>query len=138
MNKLWILTLLFSFTASAAVPIKDGILFGFEKCKSLAVDLHKGQLKEEVTSSFDLHCKKQGDLEFKCSYFDPGSSKVSKTEVFSGGSDLGVADLQSVGGSRLRFLIGKSFASFASGPEQKVCAGIYLFEQDALKRKNIR
>ncbi len=127
---------LFSISvASANVPLRDNILFGFEKCKALSVDLENGQLKEAFSSSFDLHCKKKSNLEFSCNYFETGSSKVLKTEEFSGGSDLGVAELKNQAGNKIRFLIGKSYASFESVTDHKVCIGIYLFEQDALKKK---
>lgn len=99
------------------------------------MDLEKGQLKEAVTSSFDLHCLRLGDrpLELKCSYFDTGSNHKIKEEIFKGGSDLGVGELLN-GDKKIRFLIGKNFSSYESGSEQKVCAGIFLFEKDALKR----
>jgi hypothetical protein len=119
-----------------AVPLKDNILFGFEKCKSLSVDLEKGLLKEVPASSFDVHCKKKNETDFSCDFFETGSTKSIGLEVFSGGSELGVAELKDKHQRKLRFLIGKNFASYESGPEQKVCIGIYLFEQDALKKKS--
>lgn len=134
MTKLILILLLISF-ANANVPLKDNILFGFEKCKALSVDLENGQLKEALSSSFDLHCKKKGTLEFSCDYFDTGSNKVLKTEEYTGGSDLGVGELKNAAGNKIRFLIGKSYASFESATDHKVCIGIYLFEQDALKKK---
>ena len=134
MIKLIILLLSFNF-ANASVPLKDNILFGFEKCKALAVDLENGQLKEAVSSSFDLHCKKKDNLEFSCDYFDTGSNKVLKIEEFSGGSDLGVGELKNTAGNKIRFLIGKTYASYEAVTDHKVCIGIYLFEQDALKKK---
>lgn len=133
-----LLLLLLAAVPAAAVPLKDNILFGFEKCKSLSVDLEKGQLKEAVSSSFDVHCKKKGDMEFTCDFFATGSSKKISQEDFSGGSELGVAELKDKNNRKIRFLIGKNFASYESGPEQKVCIGIYLFEQDALKKKTTR
>lgn len=137
MRYLLFLTLV-SFKSLAAVPLKDNVLFAFEKCKALSVDLEKGQLREAVSSSFDLHCMKSADapLALKCYYFDAGSNKKLKEETFTGGSDLGVAELRESSGKVIKFLIGKNFASYESGPEQKVCAGIYLFEKDALKKKN--
>lgn len=138
--RLYCALFMLAFMASetfAAVPLSDNILFAFEKCKSLSVDLEKGQLKEAVSSSFDLHClrKNENPLEFKCSYFDAGSDKKLKDETFTGGSDLGVAELKNGSDKRIKFLIGKSFASFEAGSELKLCAGIYLFEKDALKRR---
>lgn len=86
--------------------------------------------------AFDLHCKRTSQaLELKCEFFETGGEKVKRSEIFTGGSDLGVASLTTATGLRLRFLIGKSFAAYESGPEQKVCAGIYLFEEEARKRR---
>ena len=124
-----------SVSAFGAVPLKDNILFGFEKCKSLSVDLEKGQLKETVTSSFDVHCRKKGDLELECTFYETGSSKKLSQENFTGGSDLGVGELKDIKGRKIRFLIGKNFASYESGSEQKVCIGIHIFEKDAMKVK---
>ena len=134
------LLILLTFTTFAAdvVPLKDNILFAFERCKTLAVNLEKGQLAETVTSSFDLHCKQSpaAALEFTCATFDTGSSKKLSESVFTGGSNLGKAEINDKQGQKLQFLIGKGFASYQSGPEQKVCAGIFIFEQDALKQKS--
>jgi hypothetical protein len=74
-------------------------------------------------------------MDFKCDYFDAGSTTKLKQEIFSGGSYLGVGELNEKSGNKIKFLIGKGFASFNSGTEQKVCAGIFIFEQDALKQK---
>jgi hypothetical protein len=129
--------ILMAISASAAgvVPVNDNILFAFEKCKELSVNLEKGQLRESLNSSFDLHCRKKDKLEFQCSYFDTGSSKKLNEETFTGGSDLGVGEFKNKSGSRIKFLIGKNFASYESGKELKACAGIFIFEKDALKRK---
>lgn len=118
------------------VPLKDNLLFAFEKCKMLAPDVEKGQLKETLESSFDLHCKKSSERDFKCDYFEASSNKKQKEETFNGDSDLGVAELKSADGKKIKFLIGKNFATYESGPELKACVGIYLFEQDALKKKS--
>lgn len=131
-----VILLLFPVLAFSAVPLRDNVLFGFEKCKSLSVDLEKGQLKEAVSSSFDLHCKKKEALTMSCDFFETGSSKKIEEHTFTGGSDLGVAELVDGKGRKIRFLIGKNYASYESGPEQKVCIGIYLFEKDALKAKS--
>lgn len=134
------LLIIFSFSSFAAdvVPLKDNILFAFERCKTLAVNLEKGQLAETVTSSFDLHCKQNvsSPLEFSCDTFDTGSNKKLSQAVFTGGSNLGKAELNDKAGRKIEFLIGKGFASYQSGPEQKVCAGIFIFERDALKQKS--
>lgn len=135
---LFILILVATPGYAGVVALKDNILFAFEKCKSLSVDLHKGQLKEAVVSSFDLHCLKVPDkpLDMKCIFFETGSQKKSSEAMFKGGSDLGEALLKDKEGRKIKFLIGKGFASFESPSEQKVCIGIYLFEHDALKRKS--
>lgn len=120
------------------VAIKDNILFGFEKCKELSVDLEKGQLIEAKTSSFDLHCKKVAgeELNFKCSFFETGSANKFHEAVFTGGSNLGIAELKDTEGQKIIFMIGKTFASYESGTRgNKVCAGVFIFEQDALKQK---
>lgn len=130
--------ILLSISASyAAVPLTDNVLFAFEKCKSLSVDLDKGQLKEAVATSFDVRCEKDADKknDLICSFYDTGSNKPLSKETFTGGSDLGVAEIKDKDGRKIKFLIGKQFASYESGPEQKVCAGIFIFEKEALKRK---
>lgn len=123
--------------AGAVVPLKDNVLFAFEKCKTLSTDLEKGQLVEAQAPTFDLVCKKReaDQLDFTCDFFDPGSTKKIAQEKFSGGSNLGAAELKSSAGTKIRFLIGKNFATFEAPGEFKVCVGFYLFEQDALKKK---
>jgi hypothetical protein len=129
-------SLLFFVWSVAAVPLRDNVLFAFEKCKSLSVDLHRGQLAEAVVPPFDLHCmKKENGDELTCFFFDPGSNKKTAEEVFKGGSDLGHAELKSSKGAIIKFLIGKQFASFVDTVDHKVCAGIYLFEDEARKKK---
>lgn len=121
------------------VPVKDNILFGFEKCKELSVDLEKGQLIEAKSSSFDLHCKKipGEDLNFKCGFFETGSSNKFHESIFTGGSSLGIGELKDADGQKLNFLIGKTFASFESGTKgNKVCAGVFIFEKEALRQKS--
>jgi hypothetical protein len=130
--------LFLSFTINAqTVSLKDNVLFGFEKCKSLSVDLEKGQLIEASSNSFDLHCRKisQESQDLKCSFFDAGSDKKINEIVFSGGSHLGAAELKDNNGRVIKFLIGKKFASYESPSERKVCVGIFIFEQDALKQR---
>lgn len=121
-----------------AVPIKDNILFAFDRCRELRVDLEKGQLKESLTTSFDLVCKKVrgAESEFQCEFFDTQTGKKILEEKFTGGSDLGVARLNSATSAEIKFLIGKKFASYDSIKERRVCVGIYLFEKDALKKKS--
>lgn len=130
------LLLFITHSTQAGVPLRDNILFAFEKCKTLNLDVEKGQLKETIEPSFDLHCKKSNEREFKCDYFGASSNKKEKEETFSGDSDLGVAELKSTAGKKIKFLIGKNYATYESGPELKACVGIYLFEQDALKKKS--
>jgi hypothetical protein len=129
--------LLTTSALAGVVPLTDNVLFAFEKCKSLSVDLQKGQLKEAPAPTFDLHCSRSKEVktDFDCAYFDTGSDKKLSQETYSGGSELGVAELKDKTGKKLKFLIGKGFASYESGPEQKVCIGIFIFEQDALKQK---
>lgn len=126
-----------SFVQAAIVPLSDNVMFAFEKCKTLSVNLEKGQLKEEVVSSFDMHCKKSEDkqLSFKCSSFDSSTDKKLGESTFTGGSELGAAELKDSEGRKISFLIGKGFAAYDSPIDHKVCIGIYLFEKDALKRK---
>lgn len=133
-----IILLTLSFVSANVVPLQDSILFAFEKCRALNVNLEKGQLSETVTSSFDLHCLKSSEnvLEFTCNFFDSGSNKKLGQETFTGGSHLGKAELVDKNGKRINFLIGKKFASYASGSEPKLCVGIFIFEKDALKQKS--
>ena len=141
-KRMIILSILFLFSlithASEVVPIRDNILFAFERCKTLSVNLEKGQLAESMTSSFDLHCKQSSSnaLEFVCDTFDTGSSKKLSQSIYTGGSNLGKAELIDKEGRKIQFLIGKGFASWQSGVDQKVCAGIFIFERDALKQRS--
>jgi hypothetical protein len=132
------LILLFITPAFAGVPLTDNVLFAFEKCKSLSVDLEKGQLKEAIAPSFDVRCEKVPETkeDLTCSFYDQGSTKALSKEAFTGSSDLGVAELKDKNGRKMKFLIGKGYASYESGTEQKVCIGIYIFEKEALKRKS--
>lgn len=128
----------FSSLYANVVPLNDSVLFAFERCKTLAVNLEKGQLTETMTSSFDLYCKQNvsSPLEYNCETFETGSSKKLTQSIFTGGSNLGEAELNDKEGRKLQFLIGKRFASYKSGPDQKVCAGIFIFERDALKQQS--
>jgi hypothetical protein len=130
----------FASIAGEIVPLKDNILLAFEKCKALSADLEKGQLVEAKASSFDLICKKMPSnvLEFSCDFFDTGSTKKITQDRFSGGSNLGVAELKSSTGTKIRFLIGKNFATFEAPQDFKICLGFYLFEEEALKKKAVR
>jgi hypothetical protein len=127
-----------SLVFAGSVPIKDNLLFGFEKCKSLSVDLEKGQLKENVSSSFDVHCKKNKNngLAFNCDFFETGSDKKFLTKEFTGGSDLGIAELKTNSGEVIEFLIGKKYSSFKSNKDLRACVGIFLFESEAIKKRS--
>lgn len=118
-------------------PLTDNVLLAFEKCKSLSADLEKGLLKEAPSAAFDVRCEKSAEKkdELSCSFYDQGSSKALSKETFTGGSDLGEATLTDKNGRKIKFLIGKGFASYESGPELKACVGIFIYEKDALKRK---
>lgn len=132
------LSLIFFFFGTAhAVPLSDNVLFAFEKCKTLSVDLEKGLLKESPADAFDIHCQKISDNPkgLKCSFFEQGSTKKIMEDIFTGGSELGAAELTDKNNRKIRFLIGKNFASYESGSELKACAGIHIFEKDALKKK---
>lgn len=122
---------------AGVVPLKDNILFAFERCKTLSVDLQKGRLNVAAAPAFDLHCRQtpENKLEFKCDAFEGASNKKLASENYLGGSNLGEAELKSNKGSKIKFLIGKTFASYESAIENKACAGIFIFEQDALKQK---
>lgn len=120
---------------SGVVVVKDNLLFAFERCRSLSVDLHKGQLRESEVSSLDLHCLKLSDpLKLNCVFFENGSDKKTNEEIFSGGSEFGIGDLRGEKGSRIKFLIGKGFASYSFPEDHRLCAGIFYFEKDALKK----
>jgi hypothetical protein len=116
------------------LPLKENLLFGFERCKALSVDLEKGQLKEELSNTFDVICRNKGEFQFSCEFYETGSSKKISEEVFTGGSELGIGELKSSVGQKITFLLGKPFASFQSTIEQKVCVGVFFFEREALKK----
>jgi hypothetical protein len=125
---------------SKIVPLQDNVVFAFEKCKSLSVDLEKGLLVESVSPSFDLHCKKVTDSletnDFLCDFFSQGGNKKNDQKRFSGGSELGNARLLSDSGMTINFLVGKKYASFVSSTETglKMCAGFFLYEKELLKK----
>lgn len=137
MKHLFLLLLVLSFDV-VAVPIKDNVLFAFEKCKTLVVDLEKGQLKEVLLPPFDVHCKKNSNsksTEFNCIFYNPENNQKIKEEIFSGNSELGLAELRKSNEEKINFLIGRKFASFDSLKDHTVCIGFYLFEEEALKQK---
>lgn len=119
------------------MPLQDNLLFAFDRCKILSVDLKSGKWEESYANSFDIHCKKSSDekKQMICAFFATDSSKEISQEIYKGGSELGAAELQGPEGKKITFLLGHKYASFESPSEKKVCAGIYLFEQEALKKK---
>jgi hypothetical protein len=119
---------------SKPLPLKDNLLFGFEKCRALSVDLEKGQITETPANTFDAVCRKKGDLNFSCEFYETGSTKKISEDAFTGGSELGIGELKSATGQKITFLIGKPFASFSSWSEQKACVGVFYFELDARKK----
>jgi len=119
------------------MPIQDNILFAFDRCKVISVDLKSGKWQESFDSSFDIHCRKSTDekKQMICDFFATDSSKKISQENYKGGSELGAAELLGPEGKKITFLLGHKYASFESPSEKKICAGIYLFEQEALKKK---
>lgn len=126
---------------SKIVPLSDNVVFAFEKCKTLSVDLDKGLLVESLSPSFDLHCKKRSDSmnsnEFLCDMFREGSNKKNEQIRFTGGSELGRAQLKSDDGMTINFLVGKKYASFSNQSEHQpqMCAGFFLFEKELMQKK---
>jgi hypothetical protein len=136
------LWLLYQPTAhSKVVPLSDNVVFAFEKCKTLSVDLEKGLLVESLSPSFDLHCKKISDSinsnGFLCDLFREGSNIKNEQIKFTGGSELGWAQLKSDSGMMINFLVGKKYASFSNQSEyqSQMCAGFFLFEKELMQKK---
>lgn len=128
--------------AAEVEPIQDNVLFAFERCQSLSVDLKKAGITSTNLPGFDMHCKSGSGLEFKCDYIDIKTNKHGQLEVFNGGKTGSKVVLTSKGGSSLKFLIGQQSAYYEtslSDNEQiqgkKICSGIFLLEKDALKLK---
>jgi hypothetical protein len=128
-------------THSKIVPLSDNVVFAFEKCKTLSVDLEKGLLVESLSPSFDLHCKKISDSMnsngLLCDLFREGSNKKNEQIRFTGGSDLGRAQLKSDTGMSINFLVGKKYASFSNQSEHQsqMCVGFFLFEKELMQKK---
>ena len=140
--KLFIASLLISSALADEIkPLDDNILFAFDKCKSITVDLNKTVLVEEVTAPFDIHCvnNESDKFQFKCDFFDAGSDKKKSLETLTGGRLVKMGDLSNKGGTKIAFSFEKGSASFQTPLEKshgmKVCAGIFLLEKDAKKRK---
>lgn len=137
LNALSLLILFPALAFAGPMPIQDNILLAFDRCKSLTVDLKTGQWQESYAPSFDIHCRKLNDEKIKlnCDFFATDSSKKLFQETYQGGSELGAAEFVGPEGKKIKFLIGHKYASFESPLEKKVCAGIYIFEKEALKKK---
>ena len=131
---------------AAEVPFGDNILFAFEKCKTLTVDLKAGTLTEVQVDGFDSHCKTQSSdqLEYTCESFDPNSQKKIGLEQLKGGKDKnGIGNLKNAGGGHIRVSLEKNTAQYETPIMdelgrtygRKMCVGIYLYEKEALKKK---
>jgi hypothetical protein len=144
-----VLNLLFLLVTSvyaAEIPFGDNILFAFEKCKTLNVDLNAGTLTEVQVDAFDLHCKTQDSdlMNYTCESFDPSSQKKIGLEQLKGGKDKnGIGNLRNAGGGYIRVSLEKNTAQYETplmdelGRKygRKMCVGIYLYEKDGLKKK---
>lgn len=137
MKGLSFLLLLPGLALGSPMPVQDNILFAFDRCKTFSVDLKTGKWLESFTTPFDIHCRKSSEdkLQLTCDFFATDSSKKLSQDIYTGGTELGAADLSGPNGKKIRFLLGYKFASFESPSEKKICTGIYLFEQEALKKK---
>ena len=131
---------------AAEVPFGDNILFAFEKCKTLTVDLKSGTLTEAQVDAFDLHCKVKGkdQMEYTCESFDTGSDKKTGLELLRGGKDKNnIGTLRNAGGGTIRLNVEKNTAQYETltmdevgiAYGRKMCVGIYLYEKEALKKK---
>lgn len=141
-----LLFLLFiSAQAAEMNPLNDNILFAFDKCKTISVDLNKTALVETVDPAFDIHClnNESDKLLFRCDFFDVGSKNKKALEALTGGRDGKIGQLSNKGGTTITFSLEKGTAAFDSPvaskelahPARKVCAGIFIFEKEALKKK---
>ena len=139
------LTLLFLTSAVYAAevePLQDNVLFAFERCQSLSVDLKKPGITSNNLPGFDMHCKSGTGLEFKCDYIDIKTNKRGQVEVFYGGKTGIKGILTSKGGTTLKFLTGQQSAYYETSltdneqiQGKKICSGIFLLEKEALKLK---
>ena len=138
--------LLVTSAFAAEVPFGDNILFAFEKCKTLTVDLKSGTLTEAQLDAFDLHCRVRGkdQMEYTCESFDPGSEKKIALELLRGGKDKNnIGTLRNVGGGSIRVNLEKNTAQYETPTMdevgiaygRKMCVGIYLYEKEALKKR---
>lgn len=75
--------------------------------------------------------------EFLCDMFREGSNKKNEQIRFTGGSELGRAQLKSDDGMTINFLVGKKYASFSNQSEHQpqMCAGFFLFEKELMQKK---
>lgn len=126
------------------LPLEDNILFAFERCQTLTVDLKKGGLQSATVPAFDIHCVNvpANNLEFKCDYIDVTTNKKMQLEVLNGGKKDSKVFLSSKGGTKIKFILGNQGAYYETPLSDneviqgsKVCSGIFLMEKDALKKK---
>lgn len=141
---LFIFGLLSSVEASDVLPLEDNMLFAFERCQTLTVDLKKGSLQSAAAPGFDIHCTNvpSNKLEYKCDYIDMKTNRKMQLEVLSGGKQDSNVNLASKGGTRIKFILGQQSAFYETPladneliQGSKVCAGIFLMEKEALKKK---
>lgn len=141
---IFFLLLLSPVFADDVQPLGDNILFAFERCQTLSVDLKKGGLQVATVPGFDMHCMMSASnaLEYKCDYIDLATNKKTQLEVVSGGKKSSNVSLMSKGGTTIRFIIGNQSAYYMTALSDnesiqgsKVCSGIFLLEKDALKKK---
>lgn len=125
-------------------PLEDNFLMAFDRCRSLGVNLQKGEMQVADLPSFDMHCisKESSSTEFKCDYIDVKTNKRTQLEILSGGKSGQDVSLSSIGGTKIKFRLGQQNAYFEtpltdneSIQGRKICAGIFLMEKEALKKK---
>lgn len=125
-------------------PLEDNVLMAFDRCRSLSVNLQKGEMQVSESPAFDMHCISKGNssTEFKCDYIDVKTNKRTQLEVLSGGKSDQDVSLSSIGGTKVKFRLGRQNAYFEtpltdneSIQGRRICAGIFLMEKEALKKK---
>ena len=74
-----------------------------------------------------------------CDLFREGSNKKNEQIKFTGGSELGRAQLKSDTGMSINFLVGKKYASLSNQSEHQsqMCAGFFLFEKEGVDYSSI-
>lgn len=130
-----------SLAADKVEPLGDNVLFAFDKCKVLYIDQQKPIIKTVDGPGFDIHCKESfgPKTQFKCDFFDTQSNKKTAQEALQGGRTDKVAQLTNAGGTRIDLSLKEGTAAYTSPLNNswgtRVCAGIFIFEKEALKRK---